>query len=531
MAQRSNLFLPLSLLLAWLFDFLFWHKAVGISFPIFVALALTAGFYLANRKGVQVASSSLWLLAPTLFFAAMSALRLEPFTLLLSRAFTLLGMALLATSFVGGRWLHYSLSDYVVKLVSFLPAGLLSYRQAGPDPERAEDKSGVRWRHVATVLRGLLLSLPILGVLGALLASADPIFGEWLEAALGFLNVDNLIEYLWRGTYIVVLAYLLVGVYFYALHNSRDEKLLGKNKPLMQSFLGFGEAATILSSVGLLFGAFVAVQFRYFFGGQANVNTAGFTYAQYARRGFMELVVVAVLSLLLFMLLSSISKRQGGLQQRAFSGLGIALMALVSVMLVSAYQRLLLYESAYGFTRVRTYAHTFMIWLGLLLLAIVILELLQRQRAFALAVLGAAVGFAASLGLLNVDGFIVNANLERARLGYVLDIQNLGWLSEDAVPALIEGFQQAEDDGAAGLGTKLAAALVCHAAQHEDYAGPANWQSLHFARQQAQQQWETFNAEPTFTILDASANGNLREGFRAEVRGQHFECGYSTGLD
>jgi hypothetical protein len=44
----------------------------------------------------------------------------------------------------------------------------------------------------------------------------------------------------------------------------------------------------VLSSVVVLFSAFVIIQFQYFFGGAANISIEGYTYAEYARRGFGE---------------------------------------------------------------------------------------------------------------------------------------------------------------------------------------------------------------------------------------------------
>ena len=78
----------------------------------------------------------------------------------------------------------------------------------------------------------------------------------------------------------------------------------------MTPFLGFTEASIILGSILLLFGAFVLIQFQYFFSGQANISLEGFTYSEYARRGFGELVAVAALSLLTFQVLSVITMRQ-----------------------------------------------------------------------------------------------------------------------------------------------------------------------------------------------------------------------------
>jgi hypothetical protein len=206
-------------------------------------------------------------------------------------------------------------------------------------------------------------------------------------------------------------------------------------------------------------------------------------------------------------------------------------MALVSVMLVSAYQRLLLYESAYGFTSFRTYAHTFMVWLGLLLLAVVVLELLGRRRAFALALLGAAVGFAGSLALLNVDSFIVNANLERARLGYSLDVSYLGSLSLDAVPSLVRQYEQAQTDGDEDLATQVAGALACHAVQNDDYELLPDWQSWHRSRAQAYSQWQALQANDEFQDIQVFPPEEWPDDLIIRMGGEEFNCWETSSRD
>jgi len=149
---------------------------------------------------------------------------------------------------------------------------------------------------------------------------------------------------------------------------------------------------------------------------------------------------VAFFSLLLFQGLSTVVKRETSAQRKAFAALGVGLVGLVFVMLLSAYYRLSLYEEAYGFSRLRTYTHVFMIWLALLLLAVVVLDLLQRQRTFAFAAILTLIGFSASLILLNVDAFIANHNVQRAVEGNELDVSYLASLSPDAVPALVDWY-------------------------------------------------------------------------------------------
>ncbi len=343
----------------------------------------------------------------------------------LAFAFTLGLMGVLAFTYLGGRWLWYSLSDYVVNYVKLAGSMIArpiiflteSKKQAGETPEPAAQVSRSGWKRFWAIFRGVLIAIPIVVIFAALLSSADLVFAQRVQDFVKLFRLENLPEYIFRCIYILIGAYALAGTILHAAQKSQDEKLVGMEKPLVPSFLGFTEAAVVLGAVVVLFALFAVVQFQYFFGGQTNIGVQGYTYSEYARRGFGELVAVAFFSLLLFLSLSAVVKRQNQTQRWVFSGLGLGMVALVGVMLFSAFQRLMLYEAAYGFSRLRAYTHVFMIWLGVLLAVVVVLDILRKERTFALAALLASIGFAATLTLLNVDGFIVRQNVARAAAG------------------------------------------------------------------------------------------------------------------
>ena len=209
----------------------------------------------------------------------------------------------------------------------------------------------------------------------------------------------------------------------------------------MKPFLGWTETGIILGAIDVLFIAFVIIQVRYLFGGTANITETGYTFAEYARRGFGELVAVAVLSLLVYLGLNTISKRETRGARIGFSIVSILLMANVLVMLASSLQRLLLYEGAYGFSELRTYTHVFIYWLAALIVVTIVLEILRQRGRFALALLVAGLGFAITLAVMNVDGFIVRQNVARTAQGEELDFNYLQQLGTDAVPAMVTAYQ------------------------------------------------------------------------------------------
>lgn len=491
MKKHPNRLWLAAFVLGWFSDLLFWKQAPGISFAIYVALILAAGYFLLRQEDVLPARNTWYVVGTIAFFAVFTFIRNEPLTVFLAYSGTLFLMMLLSVTYQGGQWPFYGIADYITRylhLVTSAMAGAVVYWSDVQQARRAQQsgegspepkKPSQFW----PVLRGLAIALPVVAVFASLLSSADMVFAQRLSELMKLIKLDNLPEYIFRLMCISLVAYILVGIFVHVARHTQSEKLLGLDKPLIPPFLGFTEATVVLGAVALLFGAFVFIQFQYFFGGRTNIGFEGFTYSEYARRGFGELVTVAFFSLLMLLGLGTVVQRENERQHHVFSGLSIFIVALVGIMLVSAYQRLVMYELAYGFTRLRTYTHVFMIWLGLLLAATAVLDLLRRWRSFALAALIASLGFAASLMLMNVDGFIVSQNIQRYNEDGDLDVGYLASLSTDAIPTLVSYYQDPKLDRRAR--ERVGAALACHQFDQKDAGKTASWQSFHWSVYQA----------------------------------------------
>ena len=444
-------------------EILFHGHPLGISVLIWAALCVAALLLAARSYGVKAARSSAWLAAPILFFAAMPFLRLEGLSVLLSLAATVGLLLLWVRTFRVGDlfafgWTDFALTWLLVPLEGWIAPwpvlGTLQQRMLSNRQGRAQ---------AMAILRGVLLAFPILILLIALLSGADIIFADRVEEALRWLDLERITEWIGRGTLILLSGLVSLGCLVQALRPLDYRRRAGEAGPLVRPFLGFPEAAVVLSGVNLVFGLFVAIQFTYLFGGANNITSAGYTYAQYARRGFGELVAVSIISLGLIMALGTWARRDTRPHSRWFNGLSGLLVAQMGVILASALQRLLLYENAYGFTRLRTYTHVAILWMAGLFLAFLLLLLLGRLRRFVLMAAAAALGFTASLNLLNVDGFIVSRNAARLAQSGELDLSYLLQLSEDAVPALVELGRTAP----AEVREALAPELTCWFAQSE----------------------------------------------------------------
>jgi len=117
------------------------------------------------------------------------------------------------------------------------------------------------------------------------------------------------------------------------------------------------EATIVLASVIVLFAGFAVTQVVALVGGGRHVvETAGLTYADYARSGFFQLVAVAAIALAVLLTVDAFTGSPTGRARRRLVLLSEVVIGLTLVVVVSALRRLDLYESAYGLTMLRLYA-------------------------------------------------------------------------------------------------------------------------------------------------------------------------------
>ncbi|HUC20496.1 MAG TPA: DUF4173 domain-containing protein, partial [Candidatus Polarisedimenticolaceae bacterium] len=245
-----------------------------------------------------------------------------------------------------------------------------------------------------------------------------------------------------------------------------------------KSLIGQVESTILLASVNTLFFTFILVQLAYLFGGQANISAQGFTYAEYARKGFFELLTVAVVAFgLLWSAERYVEKTERG-HSALFKVLSSALVLQVILIMGSAFRRLYLYEQAYGFTMLRLYSHAFTVLLAVifLILAYKIIRSASDQ-AFALPALVAIIVFLAGLNALNPDAFIARQNLDRHQDTGKIDTKYLSRLSDDAVPVLVGGYASLRPDDTKVLGGELNRRRL--EAQSD---GGRGWQSWNLSR-------------------------------------------------
>jgi hypothetical protein len=434
----------------------------GLAFTI-VALVGAAMVLAGPFLGVRGPSHSGRLAAALLaFFGLMVSVRASPIMVTINVLVCVGAMLLVANSYAGPSLVRLSIDGYAQAALGGIGSAI-----GGAGHVLANDlnPSTSNLRRLLPVFRGLLFAAIPLMIFTALFSSADAVFEDYVIriTQLDLGSVGS--RLLWA----VMIAWAVLGLMRRALRGPKEYPPIA-GIPRM----GVADAVTALVLVDLLFAVFVVVQFAYFFGGADTMAASGFTYSDYARRGFFELVAVAVLVVCLVLSVDWLVKREPGARARV-DRLHAILLALTGVVLVSALQRMRLYTAAFGMTELRLYTTIFMLWVATVLGWMAWTVLRNQRDRFPFGAIMAGLVLLAATNLINPDAFIARANVDH----FLATERNLDTvyltqhLSFDAVPTLVASLPEMDICTAA----RLAAGLVDRPQEAGGWQG-LNWGEL-----------------------------------------------------
>ncbi|HET6316169.1 MAG TPA: DUF4173 domain-containing protein, partial [Chloroflexota bacterium] len=183
----------------------------------------------------------------------------------------------------------------------------------------------------------------------------------------------------------------------------------------------------------------------------------------------------------LLLALDWLTQRSGARQVTAIKWLSLLLVVLVLVILASAFQRMSLYESAYGFTSLRVYTHWFMLWMAALFVLKAAAQCFERGQIFAFGGFVSLIVALAGFNLLNPDAFIAEQNLLRYLASGKIDTDYAIAMSADAAPIFMAHLEQLQGPEKEKIGGGMKA-------EKDDLyraLSGAAWPSYHLARKQA----------------------------------------------
>lgn len=352
-----------SILIAILYDFLFYDKVAGVSYPIFIFCVYAVLYRKVKAILIKKECFESFLTVPILalslaylFFSNQVLRTINSFlipVLLVAHILLIIGKNRYEWFQLG--FLKDILKGMLVWPFAHVPNLFHVISKLTVDNKELSRKSAIR-----NVLVGIIFSLPVIIFVIVLLSSADEVFGNMVKLVLSEVGFVEIIIHIMLIGFITALTF----GFFCGLISSSGTKVPYKN---VKPKLDVVSVLTGLCLLNIVYCLFSYIQFAYLFGPIFNLLPEGFSYAEYARRGFFELVVVAIVNVAIVLASLNLTNITGGHSGKIFKILNCGLVVNTFVMLFSSFIRMYLYEEVYGYTYLRVFTHEFMIMLFFLL--------------------------------------------------------------------------------------------------------------------------------------------------------------------
>lgn len=380
---------------------------------------------------------------------------------------------------------------------------------------------------VRHVLLGVLIAIPLLIVVFALLTSADMIFSSWTETAMDYIFFSS-------NPYLACLLTIVIYVIAYGIMAAASRmmapKQAGAQTAIVQGAAGELQekkgnnaltAITVTLLLTLVYLLFCGIQLYFLFGGGKVSLPDGFTYAEYARQGFFQLLAVTILNVVILMFC------------RKAAGESIVLRVVLTVfsvctyvMIASAAMRMLLYVDAYSLSFLRILVLWFLALNTLLVTGIILAIYRAGFPLFRYFVAVSAVCYIV-LAYANVDYIIASYNTKSQEKMEKIDIDYLTTLSSDAAPVLLPALNEiitAEKNGMSGNGGENPIARA-YFELSEDRKLAIKMTCSNYVRNIAEDEKTDFRS---WNLSRHSAQKMIEEyGFRTEPRARLYFTNYS----
>ena len=304
-------------------------------------------------------------------------------------------------------------------------------------------------RRLRSIAIGVVLAIPPLALVAGLLSESDQRFEAYIVELHRLLTTTAAQHLLTTAC----IAWLALGW----LRSAMRDRVSTRVPEVRSPGLPFLTVSVGLIGLVALLALYLTTQAQVLFGGADHLlATVGLTPAEYARRGFFEMVVASGV-VVATLVLADWLLRDDETERRRFGVIGGVLVVEVAGLLLSAVARMRLYIGEFGLTEDRVLAVAIMALVAAAL-AVVLTTVPRGQSArFAPRMLGVTIGWVALLNVVNPEGIVVRTNLTRAAEGGTFDVAYHATLSGDAVAVLAEEAGRLPAPTCAALSTALTA--------------------------------------------------------------------------
>lgn len=339
--QKFEVFGGISVLFGVLFTLFFYDAGIGVNVFLFGLSTVLLMLLIINRLSLSVKTGTkacylgVLLLGISTGYTANGALQfLNVVGILL-----LLDLSLLHQFYEDRKWSFMEHGRRILSLPLYSIASLgLPFVDGG---RFLKQRKIVKNEQTRNILIGFLIALPLLLLIMALLSQADLLFGELTGGFFRKIFSGDLFFIILMTLFGFLASYCVLCGTLYR-EGAAEAKQAGKADASI--------AVTFMILLCLVYAFFCGIQIVYLFAGGLFTLPDGFTFAEYARRGFFELLAVTVINIAILFICMTRFK-----ESRLLFWLTVFMTACTYIMIASAAYRMILYIMAYHLTFLRLF--------------------------------------------------------------------------------------------------------------------------------------------------------------------------------
>ena len=419
-----------SALYALFYTFCLYRNASGITYPFFVIGTLCYFFFSMQKLGVPYKKDSIFYIVSVVLLGISNCLTNSGPLLFMNKCgiFLLSFILMIHTVYMDKNW---NFPKYFAALAQmtgtvftcvFRPFNDMVFYFDAQKRENPGKKS-----YFLPILIGIAITIPVLIIMTLLLARADLVFFHMMVNLISSINFATIF-----GT-----GFMAIMMFFgsYAINAALGMKNVKEDVSDHRIFEPV-TAIIVTAALSALYMVFSMIQILYLFIGKMQLPV-GYTYSDYAREGFFQLLAVCILNLIIVLVCLYLFRENTVLK---------VILTIISgctfIMILSSALRMLMYINCYNLTFLRIFVLWALAIISLLMAGVTLFIYMNKFPLFTYSIVIITV-FYIGLSFAHPDYWIARYNLDSTHLDYLneYDIHDsqryLSNLSADAAPILL----------------------------------------------------------------------------------------------
>lgn len=435
----SNLIIWIFLIAIW-HSILFYEKTFGISVILFtIPLLIFIYKVLEKKQKIKNKTGLLFIIPILLLSLTYTIFNNSFFNVLNILVITILFTLMYIYTIKPTNKIEDLLNEIILLLIEPLTKvsqiyNLTIKKWISPTKEKTEIKG---------IIKSILIVLPIILIIIILLSSADAVFANLFHFVTDFLENISIPKFLrilfFRCIPLVIIFFYLAGTINFLLYNYEKIKTISPNN---QINIETKTIKLLLISLNCIYIIFDIIQIHSLFLHRISMDM---TYAEYARQGFFQLMLVSVINLIIILVAKKMETKNTDKENQCINRMSIFMIVLTFIIIVSSFLRMYMYESEYGYTLLRLLVYLTLITETILLIPTIIYIYNSKINILKYYLI-IIISMYTLVNFINVDYLIAKNNIARYYKTEKIDLDYLENYGTDNIPLLLELYQRTEDD-------------------------------------------------------------------------------------